>query len=82
MVIKLNEAVEFPADFVDQLNSKKEELVVMQIVRRGTLPEPIPKTERSKLPDLVDWEALQFTERSLTFRILFKDPTLISANDS
>ena len=30
----------------------------MQIVRRGTLPEPIPKTDRNKLPDLVDWEAL------------------------
>ena len=53
----------------------------MQIVKRGTLPEPIPKTERSKLPDLVTWEALQVTERSLTFRVLFSDPTLISANE-
>ena len=53
----------------------------MQVVKKGILPEPIPATERSKLPDLVPWEALQATERSLTFRVLFPDPKTISAEE-
>ena len=47
----------------------------MQVVEEGKLPEPIPALEREKLPDIVSWEALSFTDRSLTFRVLFSDPT-------
>ena len=56
-------------------------LIVMQIAPEGTLPEPLPETERSELPDIVPWEALDVTEISMTFRVLFPDAKIISAEE-
>ena len=53
----------------------------MQVVPEGTLPEPMPETERSKLPDIVPWEALDITEKIMTFRVLFPDTKIISAEE-
>ena len=82
LAIKLNHAVEFPDDMIDQLNTKKEALVVMQVVSEGSLPEPLPAKERSDLQDVVDWEANFVSDRLLIFRVLFKDPSKISASES
>ena len=38
--------------------------------------------ERASFKDVVDWEALYVTDRSLTFRVLFADPLKISADES
>ena len=53
----------------------------MQVVPKGTLPEPLPETERSAIPDIVPWEALSVTEYSMSFRVLFPDPKIISAEE-
>ena len=53
----------------------------MQVVPKGSLPEPLPETERNQVPDIVPWEALSVTEYSLTVRVLFPDPTKISAEE-
>ena len=53
----------------------------MQIAPEGTLPEPLPETGRSELPDIVPWEALDVTEISMTFRVLFPDAKIISAEE-
>ena len=53
----------------------------MQVVPKGTLPEPLPETERSVISDIVPWEALSVTEYSMTFRVLFPDPKIISAEE-
>ena len=37
--------------------------------------------ERASFEDIVDWEALDVTERSLTFRVLFKDSAIISPEE-
>lgn len=37
--------------------------------------------ERAAFPDVVDWEALSVTDRSLTFRVLFANPLIISADE-
>ena len=56
-------------------------LIVMQIAPEGTLPEPLPETGRSELPDIVPWEALDVTDISMTFRVLFPDAKIISAEE-
>ena len=53
----------------------------MQIAPEGILPEPLPETERSEIPDIVPWEALDVTENSMTFRVLFPDTKIISAEE-
>ena len=58
LTIKLNEAIEFPSDMLNQLNTKKEELIVMQVAPENDKPTPFSDSDRGKLPDLVSWEAL------------------------
>ena len=58
-----------------------ESMIVMQVVPKGTLPEPLPETERSEIADVVPWEALDVTEISMTFRVLFPDAEIISAEE-
>ena len=58
-----------------------ESLIVMQVAPKGTLPEPLPEIERSEIPDVVPWEALDVTEISMTFRVLFPDAKIISAEE-
>jgi len=81
LTIKLNEAVEFPGDMLSQLNTKKEEMIVMQVNPEKAIPEPIPTTGRENLLDIVKWEALSVKERILTFRLLFEDASKISAEE-
>lgn len=43
---------------LNQLNTKKEELIVMQVAPENDKPTPFSDSDRGKLPDLVSWEAL------------------------
>lgn len=42
--LHFDKEVEFPDDFVDQLNKSKDKFVLMQIAKDGEAPEPLPET--------------------------------------
>ena len=77
--------MDFPEDLEAQLNADKLGNLLLQVAPENTFP-PVVSTDVASLTEedyaaysIVDWRAHSHSARSIEVRLLFDDPSLISA---